>query len=165
MGLTDTGEGKRTIDSWHTRYRILSFFGRANYDYDNKYLLSFVLRRDGYSSLLGKNRWGNFPGVSAGWIFGNESFVKEKLPFLSFGKLRTSFGLNGNASGIGAYTLQGSYNGQQYNGNMGYLIGTLPNPSLRWEKTRTFEVGLDLSFIENRLNTNFTFYDRLTSDK
>ena len=165
LGLTDPGEGKRTIDSWHTRYRILSFFGRANYDYDNKYLLSFVLRRDGYSSLLGKNRWGNFPGVSAGWIFGNESFVKEKLPFLSFGKLRTSFGLNGNASGIGAYTLQGSYNGQQYNGNMGYLIGTLPNPSLRWEKTRTFEVGLDLSFIENRLNTNFTFYDRLTSDK
>ena len=84
---------------------------------------------------------------------------------MSFGKLRASYGVNGNASGIGAYTLQGSYNTAVYNGNTGFLIGTLPNPGLRWEKTKTAEVGMDLSFFENRLNANFTYYNRLTSDK
>lgn len=165
LALTDKGEGKRNIDSWHEQYRILSYFGRLNYDYKGKYLLSAVFRHDGYSSLLGDNRWGFFPGVSAGWIFGQEQFVKDAVPFLSFGKLRASYGVNGNATGIGAYTLQGSYNPATYNGNTGFLIGSLPNPGLRWEKTKTDEVGLDLSFFDNRLNTTFTFYNRLTSDK
>ena len=88
LSLTDNGEGKRTINSWHEQYRILSYFGRLNYDYKSKYLLSAVFRQDGYSSLLGDNRWGFFPGVSAGWIFGQENFIKEAIPFLSFGKLR-----------------------------------------------------------------------------
>ena len=171
LSLTDNGEGKRTINSWHEKQRILSFFGRLNYDFKDKYLLSFVFRRDGYSSLLGDNRWGFFPGVSAGWIFGREDFIKEAIPVMSFGKLRASYGINGNASGIGAYTLQGSYgssnsNGSfNYNGNTSYLITELPNPNLRWEKTATFEVGADLSFFANRLNTNLTYYNRLTSDK
>lgn len=165
LALTDTDENKRSIDSWHSQYRILSYFGRANYDYRGKYLLSGVFRYDGYSSLLGDNRWGFFPGLSAGWIFGYEDFVKENFPTLSFGKLRTSYGINGNASGIGAYTLQGSYNPQTYNGRTGFLIGGLPNPALRWEKTRTFEVGMDVSFFENRLNANLTYYSRLTMDK
>lgn len=165
LNLTSTKEGKRAIDSWHEQYRILSYFGRLNYDYKSKYLLSAVFRHDGYSSLLGDNRWGFFPGVSAGWIFGQEQFVKDAIPFLSFGKLRASYGVNGNATGIGAYTLQGSYNSAAYNGNTGFLIGLLPNPGLRWEKTKTAEVGLDLSFFDNRLNANFTFYNRLTSDK
>ena len=171
LSLTDKGEGKRTINSWHEKQRILSFFGRLNYDFKDKYLLSFVFRRDGYSSLLGDNRWGFFPGVSAGWIFGREDFIKEAIPVMSFGKLCASYGINGNASGIGAYTLQGSYgssnsNGSfNYNGNTSYLITELPNPNLRWEKTATFEVGADLSFFANRLNTNLTYYNRLTSDK
>lgn len=165
LALTDKGENKRNIDSWHSRYRIFSYFGRVNYDYKEKYLLSAVFRRDGYSSLQ-DNRWGFFPGISAGWIFGKEEWAKEKLPFLSFGKLRASFGVNGNASGIDAYTLQGSYNSvTNYNGNTGFLISSLPNPTLRWEKTRTFEVGADLSFFENRLNANLTYYNRLTQDK
>lgn len=165
LGYTSTDAGKRGIDSWHSRYRILSYFGRLNYDYQSKYLFSAVFRQDGYSSLLGDNRWGFFPGVSGGWIFGKENFVKDLVPFLSFGKLRASYGINGNASGIDAYTLQGSYNPQTYNGNTGFLIGNLPNPALKWEKTRTFEVGLDLSFFDNRLNTNFTYYNRMTVDK
>lgn len=165
LGLTDPGENKRGIDSWHSKYRILSYFGRVNYDYKDKYLASAVFRQDGYSSLLGSNRWGFFPGLSLGWLFGSEEFVKDNLPAMSFGKLRTSFGLNGNASGIGPYTLQGSYSSQKYNGRTGFLIGSLPNPSLKWEKTRTFEVGADMSFFENRLNTNITYYHRLTMDK
>lgn len=165
LGLTDPGENKRSIDSWHSEQRILSYLGRVNYDYQGKYLFSGVFRYDGYSSLL-DNRWGFFPGVSAGWVFGKEKFVQDALPFLSFGKLRASYGVNGNATGIGAYTLQGSYSAvTSYNGNTGFLIGTLPNPTLRWEKTKTFEIGADLSFFENRINANLTYYNRLTSDK
>ncbi len=165
LGYTDPGEGMRSIDSWHSKYAIASWLGRVNYDYDGKYLLSGVFRYDGYSSLLGDNRWGFFPGVSAGWVFGKESFVADAIPAMSFGKLRASFGMNGNASSIGRYTLQGSYGSAKYDGNVGYLIGTLPNPSLQWEKTRTFEGGIDVSFFQNRLNANITVYNRLTYDK
>lgn len=166
LELTLNGAGKRDIDSWHERVRILSYFGRLNYDYDGKYLLSATFRYDGYSSLLGDNRWGFFPGVSAGWVFSRENFVADNAAWLSFGKLRASYGLNGNASGIGAYTLQGSYeNSALYNGNNGFRIATLPNPGLRWERTRTAEAGLDFGFLENRINFNMTYYNRLTMDK
>lgn len=165
LGLTSTDEKKRSIDSWHSRSRILSYFGRVNYDFQDKYLLSAVFRRDGYSSLLGDNRWGFFPGVSAGWVLSNEDWFKDKLSFISFAKLRASYGLNGNASGIGAYTLQGSYAGTKYDGNAGFVIGSLPNPALRWEKTATAEFGLDMSFFKNRLNVNVAYFDRMTSDK
>lgn len=164
LSLTSKEEGKRNINSYHNRMRILSGFGRANYDYKGKYLLSLVARYDGYSSLLGENRWGFFPGVSGGWVFSEEDFAKS-LDWLSFGKVRSSFGINGNASGIGPYELQGTYGSHKYAGMTGFLIGALPNPTLRWEKTRTFELGLDLGFLNNKINTVFTFYDRLTSDK
>lgn len=166
LELTLNGDGKRDIDSWHERQRILSYFGRLNYDYDGKYLLSATFRYDGYSSLLGDNRWGFFPGVSAGWVFSRENFVADNLSWLSFGKLRASFGQNGNASGIGAYTLQGSYaNTALYSGNNGFRIYNLANPGLRWERTRTAEVGLDFGFLQNRINFNMTYYNRLTMDK
>lgn len=166
LSYTSSEANKRSIDTGHSQMRILSYFGRINYDYKSRYLLSLVSRYDGYSSLLGDNRWGFFPGVSAGWVMSQEDFFKNAFPFISFAKLRASFGVNGNASGIGAYTLQGAYaSSGKYNGNAGFLISTLPNPGLRWEKTTTREVGLDLGFFENRLNVNLTYYNRLTSDK
>ncbi len=167
LGLTSNKEGKRGIDSYHYGNRIKSYFGRLNYDYADKYLFSFTIRRDGYSRLI-NNRWGNFPAASLGWIITREEFIPDNIKrVLSFAKLRTSFGLNGNVPDkfIGDYTLQGSYGTNKYNGAVGYAIGTFPNKGLRWEKTRTFEVGLDLGFIQNRINANFTLYDRLTSDK
>lgn len=172
LELTSTGDKKREIDSWHERQRILSFFGRLNYDFRGKYLLAATLREDGYSILLGDNRWGVFPGVSVGWIFGKEEFMKNLSAVVSFAKLRASYGLNGNVSNItgeyqknGAYDLQGSYVTKLYGGQTGYLLGKLPNPGLHWEKSSTFEAGLDLSFIENKINANFTFYNRKTEDK
>lgn len=172
LELTSTGDKRREIDSWHERQRILSFFGRVNYDFKGKYLLSATLREDGYSILLGDNRWGAFPGVSAGWVFGKEEFMRNLTSVISFAKLRASYGLNGNVSNIsgdyvknGAYDLQGSYVTKPYGGLTGYLLGALPNPGLRWEKSSTFETGLDLSFLENKINANFTFYNRKTQDK
>lgn len=167
LGLTSTEKGKRGIDSWHSRERIMSFFGRLNYDYKTKYLVSFVARRDGYSKLSKDNRWGFFPGVSAGWVFGKENFMESLSHVISFAKLRLSYGLNGNVNGdyVGNYTVQGAYGSGKYNGQTGYSLNTLPASSLKWEKSNTFEVGLDLSFLENKINTNFTYYNRLTADK
>ena len=164
LGLTSNKEGKRGVDTDHYGNRIKSYFGRLNYDYADKYLFSFTIRRDGYSRLI-NNRWGNFPAASLGWIISREDFIPDNVKeVLSFAKLRTSFGLNGNVPDkfIGNYTLQGSYGTNKYNGAVGYAIGNFPNKGLRWEKTRTFEVGLDLGFIGNRINANFTVYDRLT---
>lgn len=167
LQYTTKEEGKRSIDSWHSRQRIMSFFGRVNYDYQSKYLLSLVLRKDGYSKLAEDNRWGVFPGASAGWVFSKEKFMANTSDILSFGKLRASFGLNGNVNKnfVGNYTVQGSYGAQTYNGVAGFLMGSIPNSYLKWEKSRTFEVGLDLGFLANRINANLTYYNRLTTDK
>lgn len=166
LQYTSTDANKRGVNTGHSQTRILSYFGRINYGYKDKYLVSLVSRYDGYSSLLGENRWGFFPGISAGWILTQEQWFKDKFPVISFAKLRASYGVNGNASGIGAYDLQGAYaSSGNYNGNPGFLISTLPNPGLRWEKTTTGEFGIDLGFFQNRLNVNLTYYNRLTSDK
>ena len=164
LGYTSTAEGKRAIDSWHSTYRILSAFARVNYTLDGRYILSLVARQDGYSSLQNE-RWGFFPGVSAGWLFGQEEFVKEALPALSFGKLRVAWGQNGNATGIGAYDLQGAYSSVSYAGSTGYELTQIPNLGLRWERSSTFETGLDFSLFENRISAGLTFYNRVTSDK
>lgn len=138
LELTDSGENKRNIDTSHARERIMSYFGRLNYDYQSKYLLSLVMRRDGYSRLV-NNRWGIFPGISAGWVFSKENFMSGLSDIVSFAKLRSSFGLNGKVDKdqIGYYSLQGAYaTTNNYNGNVGYRLVTIPNPDLRWEKAR-----------------------------
>lgn len=96
-----------------------------------------------------------------------EKFASEWADIISFGKLRASFGLNGNVNKdfVGNYTVQGAYAGSKYNGNAYFLLNNLPNPYLKWEKSRTFEIGLDLGFLANRINANLTYYNRLTSDK
>jgi TonB-linked SusC/RagA family outer membrane protein len=164
LSYTSTKEGMRSIDSWHSRQRILSFFGRANYDYKDKYLFALTVREDGYSLLI-DNRWGFFPGISGGWVISKEDFMKQFAPTISFLKLRASYGLNGNVSGIGAYELQGSYGSALYGGNPGFSLGNLPNPSLLWERSNTTEGGFDIGLFGNKINANFTYYNRLTLDK
>jgi TonB-linked SusC/RagA family outer membrane protein len=164
LALTSSAANQRTIDSSHSRSRILSFMGRLNYDYLERYLLSATFRQDGYS-VLRNNHWGFFPGVSAGWIFSKESFMKNLSHIVSFAKLKASYGVNGNVSDVGTYELQGAYGIIRYNGNIGYQLTTVPNPGLRWERSNTFETGLDLSFLKNRINANITWYNRTTEDK
>lgn len=174
LGLTFAGQqtpyqaSSRAIDSWKQEEAILSYFGRVEYDYMDKYLFAATFREDGYSRLQ-NHRWGAFPGVSAGWVFSRENFWanNEKLNFINYGKLRASYGLNGivNSSVIGYYTLLGSYGSSSYAGNVGYRIGNLPNLNLRWERTRTFDVGLTLGFLQNRFNLDLAYYNRLTMDK
>ena len=167
LQYTITDEGKRDIDSWHNENRVLSYFTKVDYDYDARYLLSLVARYDGYSRLAADHRWGFFPGISAGWVFSKEDFMQNLRDVISFAKFRVSYGANGNlASSIGNYTVQGSYGAQtNYNGSGATLLTGVPNPYLVWEKSWTFETGLDMSFWENKLNANITYYNRHTSDK
>lgn len=166
LGYTSSEAGKRTVDTAHNRERILSYFGRAQYDYKGRYILAFTFREDGYSRLI-NNRWGFFPGVSAGWVLSEEKFYAPLKDIVNYAKLRASYGVNGSIDSdyIGVYTLHGAYSSAKYNDEVGYRLSTLANPNLRWEKTRTAEIGMDLGFLSNRFTLGFTFYDRLTSDK
>lgn len=161
----------RGTDSYHARERIMSGFGNLIYDYDGKYIANFTVRRDGYSRLIGDNQYGNFPAGSIGWMAHKEEFMKGTRTWLSFLKLRASYGINGNIgigtdNPIGLYELQGSYGAQSpYNGIIGFLQSSISNPGLKWEKSKTGEIGAELGFFDNRLTTSFAYYNRLTSDK
>lgn len=174
LGLTFAGQqspyraSTRSIDSGHAKERIMSYFGRVEYDYKDKYLFAATFRRDGYSRLI-NNRWGSFPGISAGWVLSQEDFYQQ-LPvssIITYAKVRGSFGLNGvvNTQTITYYGLQGEYSAYNYDGNYGYRISKLPNPNLKWERTRTGEIGIDLGFLQNKYNLAVTYYNRLTMDK
>ena len=158
----------RTTKSFHYEEALMSYFGRVQYDYMDKYLFAATFRTDGYSRLV-NNKWGTFPGVSAGWVFSKENFWNKlgMEDIINYAKLRASYGLNAtiNSTYLGYYTLQGAYSPYQYDGSYGYRVSALQNPDLKWEKTRTFEVGLDLGFLKNRFNLGMTYYNRLTMDK
>ncbi len=173
LGLTVkdvAGVGARDIDSYHTRERILSTFGRLNYDYDGKYLASFTFRRDGFSRLVGDNQYGVFPTASVGWLAHREDFLESTKNWLSYLKVRASWGKNGNigigtSDPIGLYEVQGGYGAQTaYNGVIGFL-NSPANPSLQWEKTNTIEGGLEMGFLDNRITSSVAVYNRLTTDK
>lgn len=164
LQYTSSDKDRRSIDTYHNEQRILSFFGKANYDYDNKYLLTFILRRDGYSRLI-NNRWGTFPGISLGWNLHNEEFFKPFTNIVNTFKLKGGYGAVGNVSdAIGYYTLQGSYNSSKYNGSTGYILGALPNPNLKWESLITKEIGFETRLL-NRIDLSATYYHRTTKDK
>ncbi len=166
LGYTSSAANKRSIDSWHERQRIMSYFGKINYDFDGKYLMSFTFRADGSSKLI-DNRWGFFPGVSVGWNMLKEAFMEPTTNVLSFLKIRAGYGQNGNINPdyIGSYTLQGSYaTTGKYNGALGYTLGGLPLPKIYWEKSSTFDAAVDASFLNNKYNLTVGYFNRLTSD-
>ncbi|MCT1531697.1 SusC/RagA family TonB-linked outer membrane protein [Sphingobacterium daejeonense] len=170
LALTSV-DNLRSIDSYHNRYRINSFFGRINYDYDQKYLLTLTARRDGYSTLL-NNRWGTFPGISIGWILHNEEMFSNFIgqdQVVNTLKLRASYGANGDigpvtANNRGYYYLQGRYGTSNYNGAVGYTMNNPSNFGLKWESLITKEVGLETRLV-NRLDLSLAYYHRTTFDK
>src|SRR5690606_13625031 len=138
----------------------MSGFGRLLYDWDGKYLASFTIRRDGVSRLSEDNQYGFFPAASVGWMVHTEDFMAATQNWLSYLKLRASWGKNGNigigtSNAVGLYEVQGSYGSQvPYNGNIGFLQTGIANPSLLWEKTNTTEVGADMGFFRNKVNAS-----------
>lgn len=153
--------------STRDEYKIVSQFGRLNYDFDERYLVSLVFRRDGVSSLATDNRYGFFPGMSAGWNLHKEKFFAESSlnQYISALKPRFSYGINGNVAGIGNYEVQGVYGSQgNYNTSLGFLSTSIINSGLRWEKSKTLDLGLDISILNNRFSIMLDYYDRRTSD-
>ncbi len=149
--------------SIETNSAFLSYFSRANYKFDNKYLLSLSGRVDG-SSVFGNNRrYGFFPAGSVGWIVSEENFLKNQS-LLSFLKLRGSWGLTGNADGFGDFASRGLWGGAAYNGTGGLVPTQLANPDLRWEKSNQVDLGLDFGFFKNRISGEIDVYKRKTND-
>lgn len=173
LGLTTNTSDNPTrgASSSHVNDRIISQFGRANYDFADKYLASVTFRHDGISRLSEANRWGLFPAASIGWVASREAFLQEGAPWLNFLKLRASWGRNGNigigtSNAIGVYEVQGGYGVQgAYDQTRGFLFSQPILPALTWEKTNTTEVGADLGLLNNRLNLSIAYYNRVTSDK
>lgn len=173
LGLTSPDANKRSIDSYHDRQRITSFFGRVNYDYQQKYLMTLTARRDGYSTLL-NNRWGTFPGISVGWNLHNEEFLKDYIGSgnsINTLKLKASYGENGNVDAVfkgqttrDSYILQGAYGSSKYDGAVGYTMTSLSIPNLKWESLKTKEIGLETRLF-NRLDLSLAYYHRTTKDK
>jgi len=156
-------------------YGLVSFFGRINYDYKEKYLLSLIVRRDGSSNFASGKRWGTFPSVSAGWVLTNEPWMKE-VKGIDFFKIRASWGQNGNCnidnfqylSTIAVGAADGGYS--FYTGRTAENSGTgayadkLANPNVTWETSQQLDIGFDARFINNRLNVVFDWYQKDTKD-
>ena len=151
--------------------RLISYYGRVQYNYNEKYLLQASLRNDGSSGFGKNNRWGLFPAVSAGWRIISEDFMKA-VPVISDLKLRAGYGVSGNSLGFDAFTallIYGTPSGSNKflnNGNVSNAIGPVrnPNPDLKWESTATTNIGLDFGLFKDRITGSVDFYVKETSD-
>ena len=154
--------------------RSMSYFGRVNYNFDEKYMLSAIMRADGNSKFAPGKRWGYFPSVSAGWVISNEKFMEKTVSWLDFLKLRAGWGQNGNAQTINNFQWQGAfaYDTSSYytfNGNPDqYVSGAapsrLPNEDLTWETSEQLNIGLDARFLSGRLSLTLDWYNKKTKD-
>ncbi|RYZ44909.1 MAG: SusC/RagA family TonB-linked outer membrane protein, partial [Sphingobacteriales bacterium] len=164
----DAGTGESFTSGTSTRYKLLSYFGKAEYDYDNRYLFSATIRRDGSSRFGQNNRFGTFPAVSAGWRISDETFLKSS-ELISDLKLRASYGLTGNFK-IPNYGALGSLSYYAYvfgatpAATNGAAPSSQPNPDLSWEKTAQVNFGVDGALFQNNLTFSFDYYNSNTTD-
>ena len=154
--------------------RSMSYFGRVNYNFNEKYMLSAIMRADGNSKFAPGKRWGYFPSVSAGWVISNEKFMAKTASWLDFLKLRAGWGQNGNAQTINNFQWQGAFafdtsSYYTFNGNPDqYVSGSapsrLPNEDLTWETSEQLNIGLDARFLSGRLGFTADWYNKKTKD-
>lgn len=146
-----------------TFYRFNSVFGRANYNWENKYLVNLTYRRDGSSRFGPKNQWADFGAVGVGWLFTKEKWLNHKIPGLSYGKLRASYGTAGNDN-ILDYRWTSLYTSAFYDGRTGLGASFLSDSSVGWETSRKLDVGLELGFFNDRILFSANWYRSRTSD-
>ncbi len=164
--VLSAGVSGRTLRGFETEWRQLSQLARLNYDYDDRYLLTVTYRRDGSSKFAREFRYGNFPSVAGAWKVHNEAFFK--VPFINQFKIRGGYGTLGNQE-IGTYGYTAfinnnshySFNGQFASGATQYAYAT---PDLRWESTTSASVGIDMSFLENRVMFSAEYYNNVSND-
>ncbi|MCL1933228.1 MAG: TonB-dependent receptor [Candidatus Azobacteroides sp.] len=150
-----------------SRWAMNSYFGRVSYGLKDRYLLTATLRVDGSSRFGKNNQYGTFPSAGLGWILSNEPFMKGKATWIDNLKLHTSYGRTGNSE-IDPYTSLATLssgtillNGTRVPANQ---LSQMPNPNLKWEKTDQFDIGINLNLFKNRLNVDFDYYYKKTSD-
>lgn len=173
LGVT-TGE-KYSLGSSADEYTYLSYFGKVNYSFLNRYLASATIRRDGSSLFGAKNRWGTFPSFSLGWRIKDESFM-QTVDFVSNLKLRASYGANGSVQGLPrgytttpftpdyfdtSYPIKGNETGHLMSGYRRLWLG---NPDLKWETTTQTDFGIDFGLFDQRLTGSFEYYYKKTKD-
>lgn len=177
QGMPELGQGERwdgemaTIALQHYQSdmqekTLISYFGRLEYNYRQKYLFSVSFRRDGSSVFGRNNKWGAFPAVAGGWTFSEENLLKERMPWLSFGKIRASWGRSGRHFeeaylALGLMTL-GEYSHQGNATLAPNWNGGLYNDELSWEETDQYDFGLDLDLFDYRLGMTLDYYYRYT---
>ena len=168
LGTDNLGVGATPsrVTSSRTENKLLSFFARANYNYDNRYLLTATMRADGSTKFSAKNKWGYFPSFSAAWRVSEEEFMKG-IDWLSNMKVRLSWGLVGNDR-ISDYLSLDLYQTTKY-GVGSQVVTTLTpkqlrNSNLKWEASSTVNLGIDLGFFDNRLNATAEFFIKNTKD-
>ena len=161
--------GSRDASSYEYKHAMSSYIGRLNYDYDGKYLLSAVVRRDGSSRLTKDIRWGTFPSVSIGWRFDKENFFPIDRNIVNMFKIRASYGELGNEN-IGEYMYQATMmrNNMTYSfANQpvtGSAVSTYVNELIAWEKKKTTNIGIDLAFFNNRIEFTAEWYKNKSED-
>jgi len=157
VGIPSSGKSSATLASW---------LGRVNYNYDDRYLLTLTGRADGSSRFGANNKWGFFPSFAAAWRISEEQFMKD-VNWVSNLKFRASYGITGN-QGFGSYASLASLAAYSYNFGgakvTGFAPNKIPNSSLKWETTSTLDFGLDLGFLQNRLNFTADYYYKKTKD-
>lgn len=146
-------------------YRFFSVFGRINYNWEEKYLVNLTYRRDGSSRFGPKRQWGDFGSLGLGWIFTNESWLKGKLPAVSFGKLRASFGSSGNDN-ISDYRWTSLFTATNiwYNGASGLAASSLSDSSISWESSRKLDAAIELGLFKDRVSLNVNWFRTLSTD-
>lgn len=158
---------KPSVGSSASKSEMASFFGRINYSYKDRYLLTVTMRADGASNFAKNNRWGYFPSVALGWRFTEEEFMQPLTSVLSNGKLRVSFGQTGNSNiGNRAISYYSTGNNNEFGGTeqVGVYLSQMGNVDLKWETTTEWNVGVDLGFFKNRLNVTAEYFHKVVSD-
>jgi TonB-linked SusC/RagA family outer membrane protein len=152
-------------------YAIVGLFGRVGYSYKGKYIFNAVFRADGSSKFGPANRWGKFPSASVGWRFAEENFMQWASSKLSDGKIRVSYGSNGNDQALGPYDSQTRFEAgnsdrtHTYNGVGGVTgVTTFGNPIVKWESTKQLDIGTDLDFLDGRIMFTGDYYIKTTKD-
>lgn len=166
----ESGQGLRPNDvgSAKNMSRLISFFARAHYAYDERYMITATLRRDGSSKFGANHKWGIFPSVSAAWGISQESFM-ENVNWLNDLKFRVGYGVTGNQAGLDPYKTLQLYgtSGTYYDNGAwltAYKISQNANPNLKWEETAMFNIGLDFLLFNDRVNGTIEWYDKRTKD-
>ncbi len=170
--IYDPGDWKESqrLGDWS----MASFFGRASYNYDEKYMAQFTLRADGSSNFARGHRWGYFPSASIGWVVTNEKFMEGTKSWLDFLKFRASWGQNGNQSienfqyltTFGFEATRGYYfgKGNHSSATTGAFANVLQNPDVTWETSEQLDLGIDARFLGGRLGLVFDYYVKTTRD-